>query len=147
MPHDKFRHSGFHRIGDRYATFFDPDRFLGRNPFDDNWIAPHDLVIKNGNRQYEIQVLLPGYKKSEIQVDIQDHRLTIRATTNRIEKKYSKFVEGPVLYERKRSFQLGPEIDKDHITAKFENGMLTILLPRHNKDETWEQRKKKVAVT
>ena len=147
MPRDKLRHSGFHRIGDRYATFFDPDRFLGRNPFDDNWMAPHDLMIKNDKKQYEIQVALPGYKKNEVHVDIHNDRMTIRANMDRTVDKYRKFVKGPVTYERKRSFQLGPEINKNKIEAKFENGLLTVRLPYNNKNGEVAGQKKEITVS
>lgn len=146
MPRDKFRHSGFHRIGDRYANFVDPGRFLGRNPFDDNWMAPHDLMIRNFKKQYEIQIALPGYEKNEVRVDIQNNRMTIRANAKRISNKYRKFVKGPVTYERKRSFELGPEIKKDEIEAKFENGLLTIRLPYNNKTDAAAGRKKKITI-
>ena len=147
MPQDKFRHSGFHRIGDRYATFFDPGRFMGRNPFEDNWMAPHDLMIKNDKKQYEIQVALPGYKKSEVQVDIHNDLLTIHANTKRNVEKYKKFVVGPVNYERKRSFQLGPEIKKDCIEAKFENGLLSVFLPYNNDQGGVKGQKREITLT
>lgn len=142
MRHDKLKHSGFHRIGDRYATFFNPGRFLGRSPFDESWMAPHDMAIKNGNEQYEIEIGLPGFEKEEIQIELRQDTLTITANMRRMIDEYKAFVDGPVAFERKRSFQLGPEIDKENIKAQFEAGLLKIKLPFLTDGKTKVEKKK-----
>lgn len=88
-----------------------------------------DVYEKGGN--YNIEVDIPGFNKDEISIESSDGYITISA-----EKKEEKNDEEKnyICHERKygkvqRSFYLG-DINPDNITAKFENGILKLNVPK-----------------
>ena len=124
-------HSGLHRIGDRINHFIDPERLLGRGPFDDSWIAPTKKPLVNlraTDRYFAIEVALPGFSLDEITLTIHDDTLIIEAKKEREED-----TDGVIRREfftqlLKRTFKLTPNIDGQNIKAKFNNGVLSIRL-------------------
>ncbi|MCX7842419.1 MAG: Hsp20 family protein, partial [Clostridia bacterium] len=85
--------------------------------------------------EYILEAELPGVKKDEINLEVHDDRLTISV------KKDEKAEEKKDNYLRRerrtssmvRSFSI-ENIISDKITAKHENGILTLILPK--KEET-----------
>ena len=88
-----------------------------------------DVYEKDG--AYNIEVDVPGFKKEDINIDVDNDYLTIRASKhfdetekgkNYIcrERKYGKF---------ERSFYLG-DLKTDDVEASFENGTLKIRVPK-----------------
>ena len=89
-------------------------------------------VAEQGNA-YVVSAELPGYKKEDVQVEIDGARVTITAeakaqTENKDGEKvvYSERYTGKAV----RSFELTSEIDNDTASAKYENGILTLTLPK-----------------
>ena len=93
-----------------------------------------DVYEKDGN--YNIEVDIPGFRKEDIKVESKDGYLTITAEKKEDEKEEKK---NYICHERKygtfeRSFYLG-ELRTDDITAKFENGILKIKVPKVEESE------------
>ncbi len=87
---------------------------------------------------YVIHADLPGVKPEEIEVSMENGVLTIRG-----ERKDERSVdeEGYKLIERMqgtfyRRFSLPDTADAENITAKTENGVLVIRIPKHEKART-----------
>jgi len=85
--------------------------------------------ILDAGDHYTLQAELPGMNKEDIQLDVKDGLLTIQATheENKEDERY-------LCRERRygsfsRSFNLDG-IDEDAISAKFENGVLELTLPK-----------------
>lgn len=88
--------------------------------------------VKEKGDNYEITVDLPGFKKEDVQVQLDKGCLTINATrkqeTNEEDGKY-------IRRERfsgscSRSFRIADNITQEQIHAKFENGILTLDVPK-----------------
>ena len=83
---------------------------------------------------YKLEAELPGFKKEDIQIDVENEVLTISAQRN--EELDDKDNEGRYIrLERAtgscaRSFYVGKELEPKDISAKFENGILTLHLPK-----------------
>ena len=93
-----------------------------------------DVYEKDGN--YNIEVDIPGFRKEDIKVESKDGYLTITAEKKEDEKEEKN---NYICHERKygkfeRSFYLG-ELRTDDITAKFENGILKIKVPKVEESE------------
>lgn len=75
-----------------------------------------------------MEVALPGFKKSEIFVNVADDILTISAERNKIEiNENAEYVLKEFNEDRlERKFQLARNIGHEKITAKFMNGILTL---------------------
>ena len=83
---------------------------------------------------YDVFVDLPGFKKEDVKLDLDNGYLTISAQRN--EELDDKDNEGRYIrLERAtgscaRSFYVGEEIKPEDVTAKFENGILSLKLPK-----------------
>lgn len=94
--------------------------------------ARMDVVDKGEN--FEVKVDLPGVKKDDIQVTIEGARVSISAEAK--SESETKDQEGRVLHAERyaaryaRSFELPVEVNESGANAKFENGVLTLVLPK-----------------
>ncbi len=86
---------------------------------------------------YHIEMDVPGFNKEDINIEIKDNYLIIKAKTSD-----EKEEEGKNYLRRERSsgefsrtFTLG-EVDEDNANAKFENGMLFITIPKKEEIDT-----------
>jgi HSP20 family protein len=86
---------------------------------------------------YYIEADLPGVKKEDINVDIQEDRIVISG-----EKKLNDEVKADDYYKVesyygkfKRSFTLPEDADRDKIKASSENGVLEIEIPKRKVPE------------
>lgn len=91
---------------------------------------PANIVEKNDH--YQIELAVPGMEKADFNVKLEDNLLTISA-----EKKTEKNAETDKMIRRefshkafKRSFTIDEKIDTAAISAKYENGILTLELPK-----------------
>jgi HSP20 family protein len=89
-------------------------------------------VIERAER-YEVQVDLPGAKKEDIRVDI--HENQVRISANSVVSRELKEGDRALRTERQttqygRSFELPQAVQEDAAQAAFENGVLTLTLPK-----------------
>ena len=95
--------------------------------------------VRETDNTYELDVDLPGFKKDEVQLDLKDGYLTISAAKGLdkdTEDKKGKYIR----QERyagacSRSFFVGEEIEPRDVSAKFEDGILRVSLPKRVKKE------------
>jgi HSP20 family protein len=97
--------------------------------------APETDVVET-EREIRVQVEMPGLKRENIEVDVENNVLTIRG------EKREERTEGQDgryhLAERRwgtfaRSFVLPRDVDADAIQAAFENGVLSVSIPKSEK--------------
>lgn len=89
-------------------------------------------VIERAER-YDVQVDLPGAKKEDIRVDI--HENQVRISANSVVSRELKEGDRALRAERQttqygRSFELPQAVQEDAAQAAFENGVLTLTLPK-----------------
>lgn len=82
--------------------------------------------------KYVVEAELPGFDKKDIEVNITDDILTIKATRKQEEEKKSKnyYYAERSYGEFVRSLRLPTEVDKKAIKAKYNNGVLELTLPK-----------------
>ena len=91
--------------------------------------------VKETDSGYEVDVDLPGFKKDEIQLELNDGYLTISAEKGLDKDEESK--KGRVLRQERytgscsRSFYVG-DVKPEEIKAKYESGVLTVLVPKED---------------
>lgn len=99
--------------------------------------------ILEKDEQYEIEIAVPGLKKKDIQINVEDDVLTIKSEEKKdeeVEFTMKEFDRGNI----ERSFYLPEDIYQEDISASFENGILTIALP---KKEEAKAGKKDIAIS
>jgi HSP20 family protein len=130
----------------RNGNLFDPlpvlfDDFLNRDLFNwgnSNFSGTNTTVpavnIKETAENYEVEVAAPGMNKKDFKVELDGNNLMI--TSQRSDQKEQREVEH---YSQKefsyqsfqRSFKLQKDVvDIDKIQAKYENGLLQLLIPK-----------------
>ena len=91
------------------------------------------IDVKEDDAAYKVQAELPGVPKEDIQVSIDGAVVTLRAEVQQHDEK--KDGEKLLRSERyfgsvARSFQLPVEVDAASAQARYDNGVLTLTLPK-----------------
>ena len=145
---------------------------FGENLFDDDWMDfPFDNFdrkfwgrknplygkhaknmmktdIREHDEGYELDIDLPGFKKDEINVQLDNGYLTISASKGLDKDKESK--KGKYIRRERyagamqRSFYVGDGITEEDIKARFKNGILRLSIPK--KDAKAVEEKKSIAI-
>ena len=90
--------------------------------------------VKETDDGYQVAVDLPGFKKDEIQIELKDGYLTVSAEKGLDKDEEDK--KGKYIRKERyagalsRTFYLGEEIREEEIKAKFENGILSVSIPK-----------------
>ena len=140
MPHNFLvsRNTPFSRLFD---DFFAPFVGTGKLETAEGMLPSVDIYEKE-NKIF-INAELPGVAKEDIHVDVKGRLLTLSGESKsdnevkdennyRRERRYGKF---------ERTFNLAFEIDPEKIEARYENGVLSLEVPRPE-----EQQPKQVAI-
>ncbi len=127
IPRDPFR-GFFDRVFDDFwgDSDFVADAEAGRR----TWLPAVDIY--EDDDAFVATADLPGLKKDDIEVSIEDNVLTVsgerkfeksegEGTFRRVERSYGTF---------RRSFALPRGVDAAKVEAKFEDGVLTLTLPK-----------------
>src|SRR5688500_10955106 len=114
----------------------------GREGDGETRFAPYGVDIREDGDHFYVEAELPGFKKDEVDITLENQTLTISA-----ERRESRNQEGNkgehLLRERRytrflRSFTLPPTVDEQSVNAKLTDGVLTVTL---NKREETKPRK------
>ena len=131
---------------------------FGENLFDDFFTDPFSMIpsgrdvlygkhgknlmktdVRETDNSYELDVDLPGFKKDEIDLDLQVGYLTIRAAKGLDKDEQDK--KGKYIRQERyagalsRSFYVGEAVEPDQVSAKFEDGILRLTVPKTAKKE------------
>ncbi len=101
--------------------------------------------VKESDEGYQLEMSLPGIEKKDIKATLKDGYMTINATTSKTnDEKDEK--DHYIRRERyqgsvSRTFYVGENLKEEDIKAKFENGILTLNIPKKEaKPEVEEDR-------
>ena len=90
--------------------------------------------VKETDGTYELEVDLPGFKKDEINVKLEDGYMTISATKGLDTEKKDK--HGKIIRQERyagamqRSFYVGEGVRTEDVKAKYEDGVLKLDIPK-----------------
>lgn len=88
--------------------------------------------IKENADAYTVEMAVPGLKKSDFQIDLDNEILSISTETKEeSENKEGNYTRREFGYSSfKRTFTLPESVNDEKINATYENGILSILLPK-----------------
>jgi len=117
-----------------FDRFFENDLFdwSSRNYSNTNTTLP-SVNIKESSDDFEVEVAAPGFKKDDFRIELNHDLLTISSTkeTENETEEGQQFSLREFSYQSfSRSFTLPNTADSDKIGAKYENGILRILIPK-----------------
>jgi HSP20 family protein len=114
-------------------TFF--DKFFNESAQRNTSTFSPRVDIAETDKAFEVHLAVPGFKKEDFTIDLKDGKLIISG-----ERKFEKeskvknyFAIQTEFGKFTKSFQLPDSIDEKGIEAKYESGILEIIIP---KDET-----------
>ena len=90
--------------------------------------------VKEKDNTYEVDIDLPGFKKDEIQIQLENGYITVSAAKGL--DKDEKDKDGKYIRRERysgnvsRSFYVGDKVQKEDIHPKFENGILSFTVPK-----------------
>lgn len=108
------------------------DRMFTSEPWGEGHWAPVVDILETANKDVVVKAELPDMKREDIKVTFENNVLTIegerkfadepaRENYHRIERQYGAF---------RRSFTLPASVDASRVQAGYQDGVLTITLPR-----------------
>ena len=97
--------------------------------------APSQIKVNvsESDRAYTVQAEVPGVNKEDIQVSVDGSLVTLSAEIKQqdVQTKDDKTLRSERYFGAvSRSFQLPQDIDQSESRAKYENGVLTLTLPK-----------------
>lgn len=106
--------------------------------------------VIESDHDYKLQADLPGFNKEDLHVDLKNGNLTISAShkENNDQKddngRYIRRERKAASYQR--SFYVGDEYKPEDVSAKYDNGVLTVTLPKKNVAVEQKEEPKKIEV-
>lgn len=84
--------------------------------------------VSENETEYEVALSTPGLAKSDFNIKVENRSLIVSGEKKSVEKKYNfkESVQGKFV----RRFTLPAEVNTDTISASYENGILTIKVPK-----------------
>ena len=126
---------------------------FGEDLFDEFWGFPtHELAnidkrlygkharhmmetdVHETETDYELEMNLPGFKKDQINVKLEDGYMTISASKDHDQEKKDR--HGKIIRQERyagamqRSFYVGESVKVEDVKAKFEDGVLKLCIPK-----------------
>ena len=89
--------------------------------------------IKESNKNYTIELIAPGFEKSDFKINLEQYTLTISAEKQAESEKSNgdKQIRSEYSYRKfSRSFTIDNKIDFEKIDAGYVNGVLILNLPK-----------------
>lgn len=109
--------------------------FFGRDIAGGKFENSFKLDVKDNEKEYIVDAYLDGAKKEDIKIDYENDNLIISVTyAKNEEEKKENYIHRERIYEsNSRSIYL-PEIDDNSIKAKYADGILSISVPKKEKE-------------
>lgn len=128
---------GENLFDDFFGTPFNEEFFRGTPQLYKKSSQLMNTDILESDNGYELHIDLPGFKKEDIKLSADGGYLTVSAEHN--ENNDEKDDNGKYIRRERysgscsRSFYVGEDLKKEDIKAKFDNGILSITLPKQEK--------------
>ena len=130
-----------HALGRVFDDLFSAARSYEAGETTRTWQPLVDII--ENDHAYEVKAELPGIAKEDVQLTVENNVLTLsgerkfekdvnQENCHRIERSYGAF---------SRSFTLPSRVDAEKVEARYENGVLTVVVPK-----AVEARPKKITI-
>ena len=116
------RYNGETSLFDAFDSLFKPMFF------DDTRDMRTD--IKETEQGYTLDIEMPGFKKENIKVSLDDGYLTVSGSKKTEKEENAKYLRKEISETFQRSYYVGKEISEENVKAKYENGILSLCVPK-----------------
>lgn len=120
----------FDNFLDNVFPRFWPNMWERRRPINHMRMPKIDVI--DGKEEVRVYIEAPGVKKEDLDVSMTDHTVTIKGKTSRKEEtKETDFYRCEIEQgEFSRTISLPAEVEGSKVKAKFENGLLELVIPK-----------------
>ena len=155
-------HSGFESLFDEMFNDFDDEIFGRRSMLPaQSGMRRQGLMktdVSETEQAYNLEIDLPGFNKEDIKIKLDDGMLTISAEKNedveeREDKNGKPRKNGSRLIRKERhygsmsrSWYVGDDIKKDDIKASYNNGVLSLTVPKAEPKKDLPEEQKYIAI-
>ncbi len=118
-------------------SLFPEMRNLIETFFNENNLSTLPLVnISEDENNYHLELSAPGFEKDNFKISLEDNFINISGEyKNEKENKNKNYTHKEFSYQSfTRSFRLPENVKLDDISAKYDNGILNIYIPKLNAD-------------
>lgn len=92
--------------------------------------------IVDHKNEIEVHAALPGVKKEDVEVSVNNQTITIRATTKEDKKEEGKYFRREIIRgEFQRTLTLPENVESDNAKASFKDGILKVTIPKTEKNK------------
>ena len=133
-----------------FDEFFDdfpmPRQFrnIDRQLYGKNAAREMKTDVHEHEDHYEVDIDLPGFKKDEITLSLENGYLTVNAAKgldkDETDKKGRMIRQERYAGSMQRSFYVGEALTEEDITARFENGVLSLNVPKREEKKLPEKK-------
>ena len=126
----ELRPLSFNNLFDRFFNdHFETPEFKGNASF-----VPQ-VDVSETDTAFELQFVVPGVDKKGFNIDLQEGRLTVSGERKFENEKNERNYHSRESYYGtfKRSFYLPDNVNEDKIEANYENGILSVVIPKDEK--------------
>jgi HSP20 family protein len=122
----------------RFADLFDNlfEREFDHMQRSNSGYVPRTNIAEKEDK-FQMELAVPGMSKKDFHINLEKDLLTISAETETKETKESNDNYTMVEFEKgsfSRSFIIPKSVDIDNIKADYENGILTVILPKKKEE-------------
>lgn len=126
-----FKNSWFPTVFDDFMNDFTPNTCKTTAPA---------VNVREDEKAYTMEVAAPGIKKEYCRVNLTEDGYLSIAIENKMEHKeedkHNHYLRREFSYANyEQSYALPDDVEREHISAKVDNGILTIVLPKMKKEE------------
>ncbi len=117
-----------------YGDILDDAMDFFRPLFYDEKLDAMKTDITENENNYVLEIELPGYEKENITVDFENEYLSVSAEKKEKEGEKKTYIRKERSISCQRNYYVG-DIDENEISAKYENGILYLTIPKKEKQK------------
>ena len=120
-----------------YITTLDPffDQLFGYRSINTKLMPTN---IKETQENYILEIELPDFNKNDIRISLKDGNLTVSASKEEKEAEAKYLLKERTTTKYYRSYYVGDDVKDSDITAKLENGILTLTIAKREPEKKTE---------
>ncbi|GAB4395456.1 MAG: Hsp20/alpha crystallin family protein [Microscillaceae bacterium] len=135
----------FPRFAQMMDRFFDDDALSNRNFASATLPA---VNIKETAEDFQVELAAPGLQKEDFKIELENHLLKIsseKKTEHEEKNEDGKYARREFSYQSfQRAFTLPSNVDSEKIAARYEGGILTVIIPK--REEAKEKPARTIAI-
>jgi HSP20 family protein len=106
---------------------YQPTKSNGANRV--NYLTPLANILETRDG-YVLEAEMPGVNKDGLEITVENRELTIAGHRAALEPRGREIYRESRAFDYRRTFELDPSIDTTKVTAKIDQGVLTLHLPK-----------------